>query len=59
MKAGELYRSSPDKTYRILRVGKATVRYYSESDAAQREDSRIQWDVDIDLGRVVLVEKAT
>ena len=58
MKAGELYRSFPGKTYRILHVGKDVVRYYSESDAAQREDSRIQWDVDVDLGRVILVEKA-
>lgn len=57
MKVGELYRSFPDKAYRILRVGKDVVRYYSETDAAQREDSRIQWDVDIDQGRVVLVEK--
>ena len=59
MKVGELYRSFPGKAYRILHVGKATVRYYSETDAAQREDSRIQWDLDIDLGRVVLAEKAT
>lgn len=58
MKVGELYRSHPGKAYRILRVGKDVVRYYSETDAARREDSRIQWEVDIDLGRVVLDETA-
>lgn len=54
MKVGELYRATPGKTYRILHVGTDTVRYYSEADESQREDSRIQWELDIETGRVIL-----
>ncbi len=53
MKSGEVYQAGPRRRYHILEVGKAVVRYYSEADEAVRQSSRIQWELDVEWGRLV------